>query len=111
MLNKELLLIGGGVPATVTFTLEKQESINEGDVFEVDIEYGGKSHRLSLDYGWGPKSLTLPYSGDYASASSVRGSGYITTYYTPPHVFAQDTGEEPYGFVNIQPGDEIVFVW
>lgn len=103
--------MGGGVPAPVTFTLEKEESIEEGDVFEVDIEYGGKSHRLSLDFGWGPESLTLPYIGDYASASSVQGAGHISTYYIPPHVFAQDTGEEPYGFVNIQPGDEIVFVW
>lgn len=110
MLNKELLLMGGGAPSTLTFTIEKQTDVPEGDVFAIDIIYGGKVHRLAIDFGYGPESIALPYSGDYAEVAGVSGSGYISTWYNPAHVIIHDYGGA-LEVINVQPGDEVVFVY
>lgn len=110
MLNKELLLMKEDSPSTLTFTIEKQADIPEGDVFAIDITYGGKRHRLTIDFGYGPESIALPYSGDYAEVAGVSGSGYITTWYNPAHVIIHDYGGA-LEVINVQPGDKVVFIY
>lgn len=110
MLNKELLLMREDSPSTLKFTIEKQAKRYEGAVFAIDITYGGKVHRLTIGFGYGPESIALPYSGDYAEVAGVSGSGYISTWYNPAHVVIHDYGGG-LEVINVQPGDEIVFIY